>query len=90
MTDHSLGGLHTYNTRELPIYQNFFLPDNFMLIYASSDTGNDNILNTLLCECEKDSSGLFNQLEEKGGIFIGNLTLTIDKMPDLKAKGTSI
>jgi hypothetical protein len=89
ITDHGLSRLAKYNTRELPIYQNFFLPSNFTLIYASSDIGKDNVLNALLIECEKDASSMFNQLEEKGSITIGNSIITIDKMPDLKAKKTT-
>lgn len=42
LNEHSM-----YNNRKLPIIENYFLPENFCLIYASADKS-DNILNTLI------------------------------------------
>lgn len=80
ITDHDLSRHSKYNTKELPIYKDFYLPDNFTLVYASSDTGKENILNMLITECDKDATNILKELEEKGTATVGNLTVTIDKI----------
>lgn len=48
IVDSDLGNINKYNSRELPIYDNFFLPKEVNLIYASSDVGKEIIANKAL------------------------------------------
>lgn len=41
------------NNCEIPILNDFFLPANFQLLYASADSGSENILNRLIKLCDK-------------------------------------
>lgn len=48
IVDSDLGNLNDYNHQRKPVFQNFLLPPNLTLIYASADTGKDSILNQAL------------------------------------------
>jgi len=85
ITDHDLNSHSKYNARELPIYSDIYLPNNFTLIYAASDTGKENVLNMLIIECDKVASSILRQLEKKGSVTSGNLKITIDKIPNLNS-----
>lgn len=63
VTDHDLGNLRKYNEREIPIFDNVYLPENFTLIYASSDVGNENILNKLIRACDKEAAMFLTNVE---------------------------
>jgi hypothetical protein len=65
ITDHDLGNLNKYNTQELALFGDFFLPSNFELLYASADVGKENILNILISECDKESSRFLKQFADK-------------------------
>ena len=80
VTDHNLNRHHQYNTRQLPIYEDLYLPANFHLVYASSDTSGDSILNVFVAMCDKNASDIIRQLEESGAATVGNLTVTLDKI----------
>ncbi len=67
--DHDLGNLMKYNNRELPIYNDWYLPDNFTLIYASSDTGKEYLTNILISACDKEANNFFEEVK-KGNIQI--------------------
>lgn len=41
------------NNGEIPLLNEFFLPANFRLLYASADSGSENILNRLIKLCDK-------------------------------------
>ncbi|MBA4124507.1 MAG: SEC-C domain-containing protein [Acidobacteria bacterium] len=41
IVDSDLGNIDDYNLRKLPIYGNFYLPQNMQLRYASSDAGSE-------------------------------------------------
>jgi hypothetical protein len=64
IVDSDLGAIPAYNNRELPIYQDFLLPAEFTLIYASSDVGSENIANRMLSMADKVSSVILNGLEK--------------------------
>lgn len=59
IVDSDLGNLKSYNDRTLPIAEEFFLPQNFELIYAS-DRSNDNILNEIMLTCHRASKEFLN------------------------------
>lgn len=56
IVDSDLGEIPEYNSREKPIIDNYFLPDNFELIYASADSSNDEITNQAIAFCDKIAS----------------------------------
>jgi hypothetical protein len=41
IVDHDLDNLDSYNRRSIPVYEDFFLPENIDLIYAAADGGTD-------------------------------------------------
>lgn len=84
ITDHDLGMHGKYNSRELPIYKDVFLPANFTLVYAAGDAGKENVLNMLIVECDKQAGSILAQLEKNGCASSGNSVVTIEKIPDLK------
>jgi uncharacterized protein YuzE len=48
IVDADLPNIKRYNNRTLPIHEDFFLPNNFELIYATADKGGDSIFNRAL------------------------------------------
>jgi len=64
VTDTELGNIPKYNTREIPLYGSFYLPDNITIAYASADTGND-IINDVIKKADKIASMLFAYFKEK-------------------------
>ncbi len=83
ITDHDLDSHSKYNNGQLPIYHDTYLPANFTLLYASSDAGNDNVLNRFIRECDQDATNILRQLEKKGSVTIGDFTMSIDMIPDV-------
>lgn len=66
ITDHDLGNHSEYNKGTIPIYKDQILPNNFSLIFATSDTKNDGILNNLISHCDVMASKVINSLEKEG------------------------
>jgi len=62
IVDSDLGNIPRYNSREAPIYGNFYLPENIQLIYASTDSGKENIANQMIARCDKEATYLLNQV----------------------------
>lgn len=56
IVDSELGDIEFFNSRKKPIHADFFLPDNWDLIYASSDVGKENILNKVIACSDKTSN----------------------------------
>jgi hypothetical protein len=83
ITDHDLARHSAYNSRELPIYSDTYLPENFTLVYASSDVGPANVLNQLVIECHKAADEILRQFEKGGSVTIGNSIVTVRAIPDL-------
>jgi hypothetical protein len=63
IVDSDLGSIDKYNSKSLPIYENYFLPENIELIYASADTKNDTIINKLISFSDEESTKYLNELE---------------------------
>ena len=61
IVDSDLGNLHKYNSREIPIHGDFYLPTNFSLIYASSDSGSEYLPNKLIRECDILSRNFYKE-----------------------------
>jgi len=70
IVDSDLGNLPAYNARSMPIYSDFYLPENFELIYASADSGKEEFfLNHLIALCENTAKSLLTNIllnEESG------------------------
>lgn len=54
VVDSALGNLPAYNARSMPIYSDFYLPENFELIYASADVGKGEFLVNHLISMSED------------------------------------
>ena len=61
VVDSSKGSLNDFNSGRLPICNDYYLPRNFTLIYASADNGNS-ILNKLMKRCDKQAGNLLRWL----------------------------
>ncbi|KUO65446.1 MAG: hypothetical protein APF84_13250 [Gracilibacter sp. BRH_c7a] len=66
--DSDLGNINSFNERTKPIYEDFYLPDNFHLFYASTDIGSDTLQNKLLKLCDKEAK---NALKEYKNDLLG-------------------
>lgn len=65
VVDSDLGAIPGYNKREAPIYADFLLPKEFVLLYASADSGSENVTNVMLKLADKISTGIFWRLEQE-------------------------
>ena len=63
IVDSDLGMIDSYNRGEVGIIDDFIIPENFSLIYASADSGNENIANKMLKLADNISSVILNGLE---------------------------
>lgn len=61
IVDSDLGNISLFNKRSMPIYEDYFLPENFYLFYASTDIGSENSQNKLLKLCDNEAK---NALKE--------------------------
>lgn len=52
VVDSELGNLDGYNNRTIPIYQDWYLPENYTLIFASADY-RDEWCNQMIKQCDK-------------------------------------
>ena len=81
ITDHDLANHTSYNTQKIPIYSNFYLNDNFTLMYGRGDGSKVNILNYLIMQCDKQATNLLKEIEEKGFCQDGERKIYIDQIP---------
>ena len=66
IVDHDYCKISRFNLREIPILGMFFLPRNFTLIYASSDTGRSFVLsNKFFAWCDKEAKKALKDSIEK-------------------------
>lgn len=64
LVDSDLGNINEYNKRRIPIYEDYFLPEKFELIFASDKT-KDNILNQAIYKCHQIASKVFTNICSK-------------------------
>lgn len=83
ITDHDLGNHLKYNNQEIPIFKDFYLPENFKLIYASSDAGKENIMNKFLAECDKCSAGILKELKANRQAVVNKKVILLDNISDI-------
>ena len=61
IVDSDLGNLTKITNREIPIVDDFYLPDNIMLVYGSADAGIESIPNYLIRECDRAATKMLVQ-----------------------------
>jgi hypothetical protein len=63
IVDSDLQKLREYNDRKLPIYEDWFLPGRFTLIYASSDVGGEYLANRFVRAADGAASQILDLLK---------------------------
>lgn len=61
IVDSDLGNIPAFNNQSLPIYADFYLPQNIELIYASADK-KGHLVNWLISICDKEAKYLINDI----------------------------
>lgn len=81
VTDHDLDNHTLFNAKKTPIFWDIYLPDNFTLIYGRGDSPNDNFLNHLVKQCDKESSTVLEMIEQTGYYERGEVKYLVDQIP---------
>lgn len=81
ITDHDLNNHTSYNNRELPIFREFYLPDNIMLMYGRGDGPNQSLLNYVIKQCDQESTEIIRMIEQTGYYQHGETIFSIDQIP---------
>jgi hypothetical protein len=81
VTDHDLDNHTSYNNKKLPIFREFYLPDNFVLIYGRGDGPNQSLLNYVVKQCDKRSTEVIRMIEQTGYYRQGETKFSIDQIP---------
>jgi hypothetical protein len=63
VVDSELAKLDAINMRKSPYYKNYFLPKFATLIYATADSGKENISNQLLSYCDKSAVMILEHIQ---------------------------
>jgi len=63
IVDAFLGDISKINSRDIPIFSSYYLPDAFTLIYASADTGQEHLANKLIRSADKAADMLVKFFE---------------------------
>ena len=61
--DSDLSNIPDYNARRKPIVDDFYLPVNVELLYASADAGREYLPNKLISLCDKEAKELINYIQ---------------------------
>ncbi len=64
VVDSDLANLDSYNKRESCYFRDFYLPQNIILIYASSDAKNNSLINYSISLCDKTANQLMQMEQE--------------------------
>ena len=62
IVDSDFGRLSSYNAREQPISENFYLPERCVLMYASADTGSEYVANKMIARADESSRALLRRV----------------------------
>jgi len=81
VTDHDLDKHNAYNSRELPIFRDIYLPPNVVLMYGKGDSSKENILNDLVIRCEKEASRILKGIKEAGCYKLQDKNISISQIP---------
>lgn len=83
VTDTELGSLRDFNNCDRPIYKDIFLPKNFSLLYASSDTGFE-ILNKFIRLCDREAGRTLDDL--RSGQVVGGPFVHLPEFPGVTVR----
>lgn len=64
IVDSDLGNISSFNQREKPIFEDYYLPDNCELIFAS-DAANDSFLNQAIKKCHSLANAAYKEFFKK-------------------------
>lgn len=81
VTDHDLDNHTSYNNKKLPMFREFYLPDNFILMYGRGDGPNQSLLNYVVKQCEKESAEVLRMIEQTGYYQHGDTKFSIKQIP---------
>lgn len=63
IVDSELGDIPNMNNRSIPIYEEYYLPEKFSLVYASADKS-DTVQNKIIKKCDQLATERINYLEK--------------------------
>ncbi len=81
ITDHDLGSHISFNNKKTPIFKDFYLHDNFTIMYGRGDGPNENLLNYLILQCDKQSANALKAIEQNGFCQDGERKIYINQIP---------
>jgi hypothetical protein len=81
VTDHDMNNHALLNAKKSPIFEEFYLPDNFTLLYGRGDGSRESILNELVMHCDKESSTVLEAISRSGYYQDGEVKYSIDQIP---------
>jgi hypothetical protein len=79
VVDSELGDLLDYSKGKKAILNNYYIPNNFDLVYASSDVGKSAI-NKIMSNCDKSSKKILSQLENLVDVQMYNKNIPYHKI----------
>ncbi len=65
IVDSELSLIPSINERKIPVHGDFYLPPNWKLIYATSDSGKENILNKILSCSDRKATEILRKFSSK-------------------------
>lgn len=68
IVDSDLGNIPTYNSRTKPIFEDYYLPSNFTLIFAS-DAAKDSFLNVAISKCHNLANEAYSEYRKQNIFF---------------------
>jgi hypothetical protein len=80
VTDHDLDNHQLYNNKQIPIFRNFYLPDNIKLMYGRGDGSTENLLNDVVKKCDKKATEALREIEKNQYYQHGNKKISISQM----------
>lgn len=64
LIDSDLDKISSFNDRTKPIFENYYLPDEFHFFYASSDKKNDCLQNKLFAQCDNEAKTALKEYKD--------------------------
>ena len=83
VSDHDFDNHGRYNTRELPILKDIYLPSNFTIMYGRGDGSKENVLNHLVGLCDRESTIILKEIEDGGFCILNGVKVHVSQVPVL-------
>ena len=64
IVDSYLDNHNAFNERMLPVYDNFFLPERFTILYGSADVGQESLINRMIRHSDRGAAFLMKYLKQ--------------------------